>query len=182
MWGGLDQAAIGAVLEPGEVHTWCAGGLDPRVHGIRYVKRGDFLLCRLPSGRMLHYFQPTVKNTRMPWTDGNGDPVFKLQVWYWTMKEGRWQHVKGYGGHWTENVVQATARDLLVPAMYALEEAEYPLALTIYDEALAEASIYRGLDAKEYAAIMVKAATSMPFSRDWPVRASAWIDTRYKKD
>ena len=51
---------------------------------------------------------------------------------------GGWSEIRGWYGTFTENVVQAIARDLLAAAMLRLEAAGYPIVLHVHDEAVAE--------------------------------------------
>ena len=53
LWRALEDAAVEAVEYPGQVTS--AGG------HIRYKVDGDFLKCRLPSGRCIHYPYPEMK-------------------------------------------------------------------------------------------------------------------------
>jgi hypothetical protein len=88
----------------------------------------------LPSGhrRKLTYPFPKLKS------NDRGDAV----VVFMDNQKGKWgenRHGHGaYGGTWTENAVQAIARDLFVEALQRLEAANYKIILHAHDEAVAE--------------------------------------------
>ena len=92
----------------------------------------SFLKLRLPSGRELSYPFPRIdKNDR-----GDDVVVFKDNA------KGRFVDCRNgrgaYGGLWTENVVQAIARDVFAEAMPALERAGFPIVLHVHDEIVSE--------------------------------------------
>src|SRR5260370_12270002 len=51
---------------------------------------------------------------------------------------GRWADSSAWYGTLVENAVQAVSRDLLAAAMVRLEEAGYPIVLTVHDEIICE--------------------------------------------
>lgn len=57
LWKGTERASIAAVVEGGE--HYC-GGDECGVGAVSYFVDGDFLHCRLPSGRLLSYLYPEV--------------------------------------------------------------------------------------------------------------------------
>jgi DNA polymerase len=94
------------------------------VHGVRYLR------CRLPSGRHLYYPKPRLGT----------DPKFgteRIEYWGQNTYTRQWEFVGTYGGKLTENIVQATSRDLLADAMLRLWERGNPLDLTVHDEIVA---------------------------------------------
>lgn len=178
MWKALDKCAIKAILDPGEVYTFSPPG-NPLLT-VKFVKRGDFLLVQLPSGRRLHYFHPFVKETLAPWTNEDGSPCFTLTVFYWTSSGKHWRVVKGWRGQWTENIVQATARDLLMIGVKKAEAAGYRTILTVYDENLTENP--RGFaDKEEFERLITDIKDEAPWAADWPIKCDAWIGPRYNK-
>ena len=51
----------------------------------------------------------------------------------------KWLRLESYGPKFVENIVQATARDILVEAMRRLEAAGYRIVMHVHDEAVIEA-------------------------------------------
>lgn len=75
---------------------------------------------RLPSGRQLFYHEPKVlRGGNIRFTDP---------------KRGR---IETWGGLLAENATQATARDLMIEALFRLHEAGFRIALHIHDEIIA---------------------------------------------
>ena len=94
-------------------------------------------------------------------------------------KQGKWIKVDMYGGLETENVVQALARGLLVPAMRRLEAAGMPVVLTCHDEIVVE--VDEGLtDEARFASLMVE-PTSWSEKMGVPIAVETWTGTRYRK-
>lgn len=167
LWRGLNDAAVGAVAscKPCEYR-----GIEYRLQD---GPTGQALTCRLPSGRLLWYNNPGTIEVQVPWDDEET----RLQLTYEAFRYGQWRTIHGYGGLLTENVVQATARDLMVPAMHKLEDAGYPCILTVHDEVITEPREGHG-DAKVFEGIM---ADNPEWARGWPIKAEAWIGKRYRK-
>lgn len=94
---------------------------------------------------------------------------------YWGVHAGRWQKLDLYGGVLCNHVVQGTARDLLVEAMFKVEAAGYPVVLTIHDEIISEVDAGFG-SADEYAALMSELPS---WASGLPLTTKAWEGDRY---
>lgn len=166
---GLEGAAIQAVRYPGQPFE---------THGIGYVVVGDILYCTLPSGRRLAYHRPRLRpNERDRWGDSL---ALSFEGWNTNPKKGAygWIRMDLYGGVLTENVCQATARDILTHATVRLWGAGYKTVLHVYDEIVAEVPVGTG-SLEEFEAIM----GDLPaWAAGWPVRAQGgWRGHRYRK-
>ncbi len=118
-WKGCQNAAIQTVKTRTEHHT----------HGLRfYIKKG-FLMIELPSGRALAY--PKAKLGQNSW----GSDVVEFMG---LDLNRRWTTLKTYGGKLVENIVQATARDLLALSLLRIEEAGYKTVGHVHDEVIIE--------------------------------------------
>lgn len=168
-WSSIDRAAIQAVQHPGKAYAVGRGGRT------RFVVRGQFLWCVLPSGRPLAYALPRVVDRTLPWDRSQTRPaVTFMSVNGYTRK---WSRTVGYGGLWTENVVQAMARDLIAAAMARLESAGYRPILTVHDEVVAEPELGHGsLD--EFLELMTRRPR---WAEGLPVAAEGWTGPRYRK-
>lgn len=169
-WYGLEGAAVAAVQTPGTCYTF---------NGITYGVKDNVLYCRLLSGRKLSYHQPRLHPGVTPW----GKQVLKLTYMGWNSdyKKGPmgWMRLDTYGGKLCENVIQATARDILTYALKNVERAGYSVVLHVHDEIVSEVVEGTG-SVEEFEKIM---ATMPPWAADWPIRAAGgWRGKRYRKD
>lgn len=170
LWYGLEEAAIKAVLT----------GRPQRYRNITYqvVKSavGNWLACKLPSGRCLWYYNPRCVEVGEDFRTG----APKFQVEYEgkdNKKGGVWGVIRTYGGMLTENVVQAISRDLMCDAMFRLERAGYPIILTVHDEIIAERPFGTG-DMIEFYALMSEISE---IYEGLPINVDGWHGTRYQK-
>lgn len=164
---GLEGCAIQAVMYPGQEFTH---------NGITYLMQQDILYCRLLSGRYLVYHKPRLTSSERR----QNTHALSFEGWNTNPKNGTigWIRMQTYGGKLTENVVQATARDILAHAIVNLEKAGYSVVLHVHDEIVAEVPENFG-SLEEFEKIM----SDLPaWCQDWPVIAkNGWQGKRYRK-
>jgi DNA polymerase len=104
----MDIAVKGAVREPmkqvysvGKCKIWCTG---------------SFLIIELPSGRRLLYAAPQLKSEEIKDPEG-GRPWTSTYLTYSTARGRGWHRERAWSGLFVENIVQATANDVLRAAM-----------------------------------------------------------------
>jgi DNA polymerase len=89
-----------------------------------------------------------------------------------------WVSMETYGGKLCENIVQATARDIMAQAVPQLERHGYRIVLRVHDELVAECPPNGSVE--EFERLM---ATLPDWAAGWPVRAAGgWRGRRYRKD
>jgi len=121
----------------------------------KVVAVGDFLrvygnphcvFIRLPSGRVIRYWRPSVRSTikKGKRIDDEGAIVpFEFEtteIRFWTQnpsKNGMTIETT-YGGKLAENVTQAVARDLLAEGLLRVEAAGYPVVMHVHDSIASE--------------------------------------------
>ena len=167
MWAGLEFSVIEAIMHPGIEYRW---------RSISYRVVNDVLYCKLPSCRCIVYHRPRLQPSDRP----NTMYSITFEGWNTNIKYGAigWIRMQTYGGKLTENVVQATARDILTNAIVTVEQAGYPVVLHVHDEIVAEIPENFGSieDFEEKMSIL-------PFwAKGWPVKAvGGWRAKRYGK-
>ena len=161
-WDGCETAAIKAMKTPGKWFKACRG----LVH---YMHAGRFLFCRLPSGRMLHYYNPALEIKEK---FGKLKEQLTFQSATGKRRETTW------GGTLFENVVQAIAYDILAIAIIRCYNAGLLPVLTVHDELVCEISDALGITKEAYEAIC---ARPIRWAKGLPVRAPANVATRYQK-
>ncbi len=167
LWYALDDAAVMAVAT-GEAQV--VPGTDGK---LLFDTEGGWLRLRLPSGRFLFYANPRLVEVETPW----GDKRSVVAVDHWDGIARKWRARKMYGGLWTENAVQATARDLLAQAMLRLEKAGYEVVLTVHDEVVAEVDLEEG-SVEEFESLMCEVPE---WAEGCPVSVEGWEGPRYRK-
>jgi DNA polymerase len=89
--------------------------------------------------------------------------------------------VRGYGGLWTENLVQSVSRELLAAALVKAEDAGLTPVLTVHDEIVCEED---GADAEQalhtLEQIMSEAAAPA-WAEGCPIGCEGYIAERYRK-
>jgi DNA polymerase len=166
---GVEGAFVGAVLAP---------GTETEYRGLKFRMEGDAVFLRLLSGRYLTYHRP-----RLQLENKYGRDQFAISFEGWNTNPNNgpigWIRIDTYGGRLTENIVQATARDIQWYGMRNLTAAGYPIVLHVYDEDVAEVPEGFG-SVEEFERIM---STMPPWAADWPIRANGgWRGKRYRKD
>jgi len=168
-WRDLQDACMEAVRFPGRV-------VEALFGRVRFKVTGGFLWLKLPSGRRLAYCSPKITEKPAPWDPGRMLPG--VTAWSVDSKTKRWSKRSLYGGLLMENVVQATARDLMAHGMLALERGgKYTPLLSVHDEVIAETD-EGAADVPEFEKIMCQLPA---WAEGCPVKAEGWAGPRYRK-
>lgn len=159
-WKDTEKAAVNATRNPHTVYP---------VGRVAWKRVGPWLMCRLPSGRLLRYYQPHVKSLETKW--GTKDTLH-----YTCTDKGKAFVDASYGGLLVENVTQGTARDFMCESMIRLENAGFPVILTVHDEVLCEVS--EPGDEAEFVHIMEQTPAWAP---GFPLKVGSWKNRRFRK-
>lgn len=173
-WHTVERQALKAILNPGQ--TYSAGPTDRQVS---YKVKGSFLWCRLPSGRLICYPYPKVKQKETPW----GEMKDAITYMGEDSDTRRWERQDAYGGLLVENITQAVARDLLAAALSRLDNEGFPIVLHVHDEVVCE--IPEGSFGGNAAEIKARIESVMGEVPSWanglPVKVSVEDGMRYAK-
>lgn len=164
-WSIIEKAAITAIK---------TGKTVTINRGINVGYRWGMLLITLPSGRTICYPRARIS---MEYDDGwRGDhEVIEYEGLNQTTK--KWEVLRTYGGKLTENIVQATARDILGAVMLRARRENLPVVFHVHDEIIVEAPADRPLSD-------VEALFSEPIDwcRDLPLKGAGYSTPYYLKD
>jgi DNA polymerase len=155
-WWDVDKAAMEAVRCK---HT-------NSTHGIAFSYRSGMLFITLPSGRRLAYVKPRIGENKF------GGSCITYEGIGSTKK---WERLGSYGPKLVENIVQATARDILCYAMRTLRRCA--IVMHIHDELVIEADQSVSLQA-----ICEQMSRTPPWAKGLLLRADGYETDFYKKD
>lgn len=155
-WWAVDSAVTEAVQRRTSAKT----------HGIRFTYRSGMLLITLPSGRNLTYIKPKIG------TNSFGSPCVTYEGIGGTKK---WERLESYGPKFVENIVQATARDILCYAMKTLRHTD--IVMHIHDEIIIEADPQMSLQA-----VCGQMGRTPPWAPGLLLRADGYETQFYRKD
>ena len=131
-----------------------------------YWRDKDALRCKLPSGRILTYWDARLND--------KGGIVFMGQ----DQTTRKWVETETYGGKLVENLVQSIARDCLAVAMARLEDEGYKIVFSVHDEIVAEEDI-KGRSDRSMADIM---GLPIEWAPGLLLRAESYSTAYYLKD
>lgn len=157
-WWDVDRAATTCVRDKVPAET----------HGIRFFYQSGMMFIVLPSGRKLVYVKPKMGVNRY----GSESVTYEG-----VGEQKKWLRLESYGPKFVENIVQATARDILVEAMHRLEAAGYQIVMHVHDEAVIEAPADASLD--DICAIM---GQTPAWAGGLLLRADGYVCDFYQKD
>ena len=155
-WWDVDRAVMEAVRYK---HTTSS-------YGLTFSCRSGMLFITLPSGRNLAYVKPKVGTNKF------GGECITYEGVGATKK---WERLDSYGPKFVENIVQATARDILCHAMKTLRCCS--IVMHIHDELVIEAEPRMSLDA-----VCEQMGRIPPWAKGLLLRADGYATPFYKKD
>lgn len=135
-------------------------------YGLTFSCRSGMLFITLPSGRKLAYVKPKVGTNKF------GGECITYEGIGSTKK---WERLDSYGPKFVENIVQATARDILCYAMRTLRHCS--IVMHIHDELVIEADPRMSLDV-----VCQQMARTPPWAKGLLLRADGYATSFYKKD
>ena len=136
------------------------------IGGVRMFYQSGMLFITLPSGRNLVYVKPRIGENRF-----GGESVTYEGVG----GTKKWERIESYGPKFVENIVQATARDILMYAMKTLRCCE--IVAHVHDEIIIEADPRMSLDV-----LCEQMGRVPPWAEGLLLRADGYVCDFYKKD
>lgn len=130
----------------------------------------QWLVLTLPSGRSLFYCEPKLKQ------DKYGLIPTHKGINSYTRK---WERMKIIPGRIIENIVQATARDILADAKLRMEKVGFKTVLSVHDEIVVEAEESKA-DHTLHDMIGIMGAPPL-WAEGMPLGAEGFVTKRYKK-
>ena len=155
-WWAVDRAVIDAVTRKTTTKT----------HGIVFSCRSGMLFITLPSGRNLAYVKPRIGENKFGGTCITYEGIGGTK---------KWERLDSYGPKFVENIVQATARDILCYAMKTLRCCN--IVMHIHDELVIEADRSMSLQA-----VCEQMGRTLPWAKGLQLRADGYETEFYKKD
>ncbi|WP_027868841.1 DNA polymerase [Eubacterium sp. AB3007] len=125
-WWDIDRAVKEVVKQKG----------TRTVRGIKFFWQSGMLFITLPSGRNLAYVKPRIGENRFGGVSVTYEGVGSTK---------KWERIESYGPKFVENIVQATARDILMYAMKTLRNCS--IVAHVHDEIIIEADPSMSLEA-----------------------------------
>ncbi len=140
--------------------------MPTETHGIRFSYQRGMLFITLFSGRRLAYVKPRIGENRF-----GGESVTYMGVG----STKKWEKLESYGPKFVENIVQATARDILCYAMQTLKNCA--IVATVHDEIIIEADKRMSVES-----VCEQMGRTPPWAKGLLLRADGYSCSFYQKD
>ncbi len=155
-WWDIDRAVKTVIKERTSVS----------LYGLEICYKSGMLFIKLPSGRQLSYVKPKI-----------GENVFggESVTYEGVGSTKKWERLESYGPKFVENIVQATARDVLCYALMTLRNCS--IVAHVHDEIIIEADPRMSLSA-----VCEQMGRTPPWAEGLNLRADGYECDFYKKD
>lgn len=164
LWRALEKAAIRCVARRATTTS--------TLGNVRFDFESGILWMTLPSGRRLAYYGAKYEPTKF-------HPDRKSLTYMGVNQmTKRWERVETWGGKITENLVQATARDVLREAMFSLTEKGWDIRAHVHDECICTEPI-GGKTVEQMCKAM---CPDIPWAKGLPLNADGYDGPYYFKD
>lgn len=140
--------------------------LPTETHGIQFDYQSAMLFITLPSGRRLAYVKPRIGENQF-----GGESVTYMGIG----GTKKWERLESYGPKFVENIVQATARDILCHAMQTLRNCA--IVAHVHDEIIIEADRRMSVEA-----VCEQMGRTPPWAKGLKLRADGYECEFYQKD
>ena len=140
--------------------------MTTETHGIRFSCQSGMLFITLFSGRRLAYVKPRIGENRF-----GGESVTYMGVG----STKKWERLESYGPKFVENIVQATACDILCYAMQTLKNCA--IVAHVHDEVIIEADKRMSVEA-----VCEQMGRTPPWAKGLVLRADGYSCSFYQKD
>ena len=156
LWWDIDRAVKDAVIKK----------TTTEAYRLKFICRSGMLFITLPSGRRLAYVKPKIGENKFGGSCITYEGVGSTK---------KWERIESYGPKFVENIVQATARDILCYAMKTLRHCS--IVMHIHDELVIEADSDISLEF-----ICKQMSKTPPWANGLLLRADGYETYFYKKD
>ena len=164
LWRALEKAAIRCIVRRAPTVS--------TLGNVRFDFESGILWMTLPSGRRLAYYGAKYEPTKF-------HPDRKSLTYMGVNQmTKRWERVETWGGKITENLVQATARDVLREAMFSLTEKGWDIRAHVHDECICTEPI-GGKTVEQMCRAM---CPDIPWAEGLPLNADGYDGPYYFKD
>lgn len=158
---------------------------ETRVGPVKFRYEKPYLVCELPSGRCIYYFKPMVRPVKLQYTDkktGEKREYMKDEISYMgKVQNGKaWSRIKSHGGKFTENIVQAIARDVLCVGMLRAYNLGFNICLHVHDELVA--LVRKGSKLLSFEQFKNSMRDKIRWAKNLPLGASGFVGPIYKKE
>lgn len=165
-WNECYVSAMRAVNERTEWPVYMRNGLVFRLEKNSFEQ--EWLTIELHSGRKLFYFSPH----KVP-----GKFTNESLAYLSADNTKTYVPTQTYGGKLCENIVQATARDLLAEKMLMLDDAGYKICMHVHDEVVCEIETEN-----EFSKLMDMMKEDVYWAKGLPINADGYTTPYYRKD
>lgn len=164
LWRALEKAAIRCIVRRAPTVS--------TLGNVRFDFESGILWMTLPSGRRLAYYGAKYEETKF-------HPDRKSLTYMGVNQmTKRWERLETWGGKLTENLVQATARDVLREAMFSLTEKGWDIRAHVHDECICTEPI----GGKTVERMCKAMCPDIPWAEGLPLNADGYDGPYYFKD